>query len=142
MFNFFKKKRKTFVINCKTDDIIINDISITFPTNYDMLVTVFGKPTRELQKSKNYMIWDNDGILCSYTNPNEILSISFNQSNKTKSEYNTAEQFKGSLLLNSESITNSEFGKIALGKLAIHRLGSEKDIRYGFSLGVNNVVKI
>lgn len=138
MFNFFKKKKKDYIINCKTNEILINDILIVFPTNYDTLVEVFGAPTRELQKSKNYMIWDNDGVLCSYTNPNEILSIDFYQNNPTKSEYNTKKQFNGTLFLNNESITNSEFSKIALGNLAIHRLGSENEIRFGFSLGINN----
>lgn len=141
MFNFFKKKRKNFIINCKTDEITINDVNLTFPTNYQTLVTVFGEPTRELEKSKNYMIWDKDGILCSYTNPKEILSIDFYQNNPTKSEYNTKKQFKGTLFLNYESITNNEFSKIALGSLAIHRLGSENEIRFGFSLGVNNIYK-
>lgn len=138
MFKFFKKKRKVYTIDCKTDEIFINEQPITFPTQYDTLISIFGEPTRELQKSKNYVIWDKDGILCSYTNPNKILSISIHQNNTTKSEYNTKQQFIGNLLLNSENITNNEFSKIALGKLAIHRLGSEKEIRFGFSLGVNN----
>lgn len=141
MLNFFKKKKKYIIINCKTDEVLVNNVKLTFPTNYNTLVEIFGKPTRELKKSKNYMIWDSEGILCAYNNPEGILSVSFHQNNKTKSEYNTKSQFKGGLFLNLENITNNEFSKIPLGSIAIHRLGSESEIRFGFSLGVNNDYK-
>ncbi len=136
MFNFFKKK-KNIIISCKTDNILVNNKTLHFPTNYQTLIEVFGKPNREIEKSKNYILWDKKGIFCSYTNPDEILSICFYQNNKTRSNYNTKKQFKGELLLNNKTITHSEFSKISLGNVVIHRLGSEKETRFGFSLGVN-----
>ena len=34
-----------------------------------------------------------------------------------------------------------KFGKIGLGKVAIHRLGSENETRFGFSIGINKDYK-
>ncbi len=142
MFNFLRKKKVIdLVIKCDTDVIIINDKSITFPSDYDTLINVLGKPDRELEKTNHYMIWDKHGVFCGYTDRGNILSINVYQNKQDKSEYNTKKQFKGKLLLNDEEITNNEFGKIPLGKIAIHRLGSENEIRFGFSLGINRVYK-
>lgn len=137
MFKFFSKK-KYIIINCLTDEVLIDGSTLKFPTNYNTLIETFGKPSRELQQSKNYMFWDSLGIICAYNNADEILSVNFYQNNKIKSEYNTKQQFTGGLFFNSKNITNKEFKKISLGKVAIHRLGSESEIRFGFSLGVNN----
>ncbi len=142
MFKFFKKKKvKSLTIVCDTDVIHINSKPLTFPTNYDALVEVLGKPSRELKKSNDYIIWDTHGIFCGYTERDNILSINIYQNKKDRSEYNTKKQFKGRLFLNNEEITNNEFGKIPLGKVAIHRLGRESDTRFGFSLGVNRDYK-
>ncbi|MGB1043083.1 MAG: hypothetical protein ACPGU6_06795 [Tenacibaculum sp.] len=138
MFNFLKKKKqKKLVIECDTDIITINSKSVTFPTNYDTLIHIFGKPDRKLNKSKNYIIWDKLGIFCGYEDKNNILSINFYQNKQDRTEYNTKKQFTGKLILNNDEITNNEFSKISLGELAILRLGSENTIRFGFSIGVN-----
>ncbi|GFD76003.1 hypothetical protein KUL113_54230 [Tenacibaculum sp. KUL113] len=142
MFNFFKKKKVTsLTIICDTNIIHVNNKPLTFPTNYNTLIDVLGKPSRELKKSNNYIIWDTHGIFCGYTDRDNILSINVYQNKKDRSEYNTQKQFKGKLFLNNEEITNNEFGKIPLGKVAIHRLGRESDTRFGFSLGVNRDYK-
>ncbi len=137
MFQFFSKKRY-IIINCLTDEVLIDGSTLEFPTNYHTLIETFGKPNRELQRDKSYMFWDSLGIICAYNNPDEILSVNFYQNNTIKSEYNTKQQFTGGLFFNSKNITNNEFSKISLGKVAIHRLGSESETRFGFSLGVNN----
>ncbi|TDQ27869.1 DUF7738 domain-containing protein [Tenacibaculum caenipelagi] len=138
MLSFFKKKKvKDLVIKCDTDIIHIDDKPLTFPTSYDALTQILGSPSRELKKSNNYIIWDQYGIFCGCTDNDNILSINIYQNKKDKSEYNTKQQFKGKLFLNDDEITNTEFGKIPLGKVAIHRLGSENEIRFGFSIGVN-----
>lgn len=129
------------VIECDTDVVSINKKTLTFPTDYDTLITVLGKPSREITKSNNYMIWDSHGVFCEYTDSDNILSINIYQNKEDKREYNTKKQFKGKLFLNSEEITNNKFRKIPLGKIAIHRLGSEHEIRFGFSLGVNRDYK-
>lgn len=142
MFKFFRRKKvKDVTIVCDTDVVYVNDTPLTFPTSYDKLIEVLGTPTRELIKSNYYMIWDKQGLFCGYTDKNEILAINVYQNKKDRSEYNTKKQFKGKLILNDQEITNNEFGKISLGKLAIHRLGSESDIRFGFSIGVNRDYK-
>ena len=142
MFKFLKKKKvKDLVIKCDTDTIIINEKPIVFPTNYDALIAVLGKPEREITKTNHYMIWDQYGVFCGYTNKDEILSINIYQNKQDRSEYNSKKQFKGKLLLNGEEITNNEFNKISLGNVAIHRLGRENEIRFGFSLGINNIYK-
>jgi len=142
MFNFFRKKKVIdLIIKCDTDVIVINEKPITFPTNYSTLISVLGNPDRKLEKTNHYIIWDNHGVFCGYTDNDNILSINVYQNKQDRSEYNTKKQFKGKLLLNDEEITNSEFSKIPLGKIAIHRLGSESEIRFGFSIGINKVYK-
>ena len=142
MFNFLKKKKqKRLVIECDTDVITINSKPVTFPTNFETLISTFGKPDRKLNKSKNYIIWDKLGVFCGYENKDNILSINFYQNKQDRSEYNTKKQFTGKLILNNEEITNNEFSKISLGKLAILRLGSESTVRFGFSIGVNKTYK-
>lgn len=141
MLNFLRKKKKLIIIGCKTDEIIINGKSLHFPTDKNAIIDCFGSPSRTLEKSKNYLFWDAIGIQCSFTDENNILSISFYQNKKDKSEYNTKKQFIGKLFLNDENITYKEFGKIALGNIAIHRLGSENENRFGFSIGINEDYK-
>lgn len=123
------------MIECDTDVITINNKPVTFPTNYDTLIHIFGKPDRKLNKSKNYIIWDKLGIFCGYKD--NILSINFYQKKQDRTEYNTKKQFTGKLILNNDEITNNEFSKISLDELAILRLGSENTVRFGFSIGVN-----
>ncbi len=138
MFSFFKKKKKNFLINCTTDTITINNETINFPTNYDTLTHVFGKPSREIFNDKNYIFWDKYGVFCGCSDKNKIISINFFQNRKDSSKYNTKKQFKGELFLNNDTITNNEFETINLGNVAIHRLGSVQEIRYGFSLGLSS----
>ncbi len=135
-----KKKKKEFIIVCKTNEIFINDINLNFPTTIEQLITIFGEPTRRIHNSSQYVIWDNFGISCSLKNDNEILSISVYQSNNV-SEYVAKKPFTGKLFLEEEEITFGEFSKIGLNKIAIHRLGSESENRFGFSIGVNNDYK-
>lgn len=142
MLSFFKRKKKLDItINCTTNSININNKDVSFPTNHDTLVELFGKPTRQVSRSKEYSLWDNLGILCSYVTPDRIVSINFFQNKKDSSEFNTKKQFKGKIFLIDEEITNNEFHKIALEKYAIHRLGRETEIRFGFSVGLNNEYK-
>lgn len=138
MFNFLKKKKvKHLSIKCTADSITINDQIISFPTDYDTLTQILGAPSREIKKSNIYLLWDDYGIFYGSKDLNNVLSINIYQYKKDKSEYNTKKQFSGSLFLNDEDITHAEFGKIALGKNVIHRLGSESENRFGFSIGVN-----
>jgi len=138
MFKFFKKKKaKPIVIKCSTNEVTINDKSISFPTDYSTLTQILGKPSREIKKSNIYLMWDDYGIFYGSNDLNNVLSIKFFQNKKDTSEYNTKKQFSGSLFLDDEDITNSEFGTIPLGKIVIHRLGSENETRFGFSIGAN-----
>jgi len=138
MFKFFKKKKITpLVIKCNTDTITINDKELSFPTTYNKLIDVLGNPSREIKKSNTYVLWDDHGIFYGSNDFNNVLSINIYQNKKDRSEYNTKNQFTGSLFLDDEDITNKEFGKIALGKVVIHRLGSESETRFGFSIGAN-----
>lgn len=143
MFSFFKKKKTPQItIICKTDKVLINNQPLTFPTKYEKLIKILGEPSREIKKSKHYVFWDTIGVFCGYTDRNEIVSIHFIQIKKGKNNYTPKELFKGDLLLNNEAITNNEFSKISLGNIAVHRLGSENEIRYGFSIGVNNILNV
>ncbi|WP_233882049.1 hypothetical protein, partial [Tenacibaculum piscium] len=76
-------------------------------------------------------------------NSQYILSINAyqytNNNIKNNSIYATKKLFSGELYLNDERITYSEFGKISLGKVAIHRLGKETDFRLGFNVGINKI---
>ncbi|TCI90034.1 DUF7738 domain-containing protein [Tenacibaculum sp. M341] len=135
----FLKKKKTKEINivCKTNEVIINDIKINFPTTTEELIAVFEEPSRKIEGTNQYLIWDDLGISCTIKGDNEILSINVYQSNNI-SEYVAQKPFAGKLYLEEDEITFSDFSKIGLNTVAIHRLGSESENRFGFSVGINN----
>lgn len=138
MFNFFKKKKVNHLtVKCSTEGITINDKAISFPTDYNTLIDILGEPSRKIEKTNTYVLWDDYGVFYGSNNLNKVLSIKFFQNKKDTTEYNTKNQFKGSLFLDDEEITHNEFVKIPLGKMVIHRLGSESESRFGFSIGAN-----
>lgn len=142
MFKFFKKKKITpLVIKCDTNSITINEKELSFPATNGDLIDILGKPSRVIEKSSTYLIWDDQGVFCAYTDPNNIVSINIYQNKKDQSEYNTKNQFKGSLFLSDEEITHKEFSRISLDQVVIYRLGSESETRFGFSLGLNVAYK-
>ncbi|SNR15189.1 DUF7738 domain-containing protein [Tenacibaculum jejuense] len=141
MFTIFKKKKqKYFIINCNTDSILVNGTPLTFPTDFENLVEIFGKPSRTINSSSEYVIWDDYGVSSSLKDDNKIVSINVYQ-NINASEYVPKKPYTGTLFFEEEDITFNEFSKIGLGKIAIHRLGSENETRFGFSLGINNDYK-
>ncbi|MFY7671682.1 hypothetical protein ACOSP6_11410 [Tenacibaculum sp. MEBiC06402] len=142
MFKFFKKKKqKEFTIRCSTDHLKINEDTLNFPCVYDNLFSVLGEPSRKINSSNEYLIWDEYGFLCSVNENGEILSLSVYQANNNVSEYVPKNGFNGKLFFEEDDITFKEFSKIGLGKIAIHRLGSESETRFGFSIGINNDYK-
>lgn len=142
MLNFFKKKKpKEFNIQCATNYLKINEHIVNFPCNKKDVINILGEPTRKIYSGNEYMIWDKFGFLCSVNENNEILSLSVYQENSNPSEYVPQTNFYGKLFLEEKDITFKEFCKIGLGKIAIHRLGSEKETRYGFSIGINHNFK-
>ncbi|CAM1345207.1 DUF7738 domain-containing protein [Tenacibaculum amylolyticum] len=141
MLNLFKKKKqKEFIIHCNTDSLLINDTMLDFPTNHVRLTAIFGEPTRRIASTNEYLIWDDYGFSCTIQGDNTILSVNVYQSNNV-SEYVAKKPFTGKLYLEDKDITYNEFGKIGLGKVAIHRLGSENETRFGFSIGINKDYK-
>lgn len=141
MFSIFKKKKqKYFIINCNTDSVLINGTPLSFPTNYSTLVEVLGEPSRTISTTKEYVIWDDYGFACSLKDSDEIVAINVYQGNNI-SEYVPKKPYTGTLFFEDDDITFNEFSKIGLGKIAILRLGSENETRFGFSIGVNNDYK-
>ncbi|WP_299680876.1 hypothetical protein [uncultured Tenacibaculum sp.] len=141
MFTIFKKKKqKYFIINCNTDSILVNGTPLTFPTEFENLVEIFGEPSRTIDSSSKYVIWDDFGVSSSLKDDDKIVSINVYQNINT-SEYVPKKPYNGTLFFEEEDITFNEFSKIGLGKIAIHRLGSENETRFGFSLGINNDYK-
>ncbi|CAL2094895.1 hypothetical protein [Tenacibaculum sp. 190524A05c] len=142
MLKFFKKKKqKEFNIHCSTDFLKVNDHLLNFPCIYSDLLTIFGEPTRKIDSSNEYLIWDDFGFSCSINENDQILSLSVYQGNNNPSEYVPQKSFNGKLFFEEDDITYNEFSKIGLGKIAIHRLGSESETRFGFSIGINNDYK-
>lgn len=142
MFSFLKKKKKQVItIDCKTDKILINNKEIILPTNHQDLISILGEPTRITKNTdKTYIFWDDLGIFCGYVNPEKIISISFLQKIKSVTNYKPKKPFSGNLFFNNEDITNEEFIKISFGKYVIHRLGPEREIRYGFTISANKKI--
>jgi hypothetical protein len=142
MFTLFKKKKlKEYTISCATDSLQINDTEINFPCEPKDLINVFDNPSREIENSNKYLIWDDYGLSCTVNENETILSLNVYQENKSPSEYVPKKGFNGKLFFEEKDITFKEFSKIGLGKIAIHRLGSESETRFGFSIGVNTDYK-
>ncbi|MEP2237478.1 MAG: hypothetical protein ABJI22_03890 [Maribacter sp.] len=113
MFSFLKKNRPKPIRIVGTDEqLLINDVAITFPTNYETLVAIFGEPSRtgKTKLSKSPVIcWDAEGIYCSCGSYGHIFGFSLIFSKKHHLDLPPKNHFSGSIILDDKEIFFDDF---------------------------------
>jgi len=141
MFSFLKKKPKPIHIVGTDEQLLINDIAVTFPTNYETLVSAFGEPshTGKTKLSKSPVIcWDNEGVYCSCGSYGNIFSFSLILSKKHELDLPPKNKFSGTIIINNKEVQFNDFSKIKHCNYIVSKLiykGQEEP--YALSLGAN-----
>ncbi|MDX1327868.1 MAG: hypothetical protein R3299_09180 [Arenibacter sp.] len=105
-----KKKKETIVIECDSETIRIQGARIQFPTNYDALEAIIGKPNRveSVRNSKNKVfLWDDLGIYCSTATPENMLMILLVEDNRYGLGHQPLNNFQGTVIIDGEPIKDS-----------------------------------
>lgn len=105
-----KKKKENTVIECDSKAIKINSTRIEFPTNYNVLEKILGKPNRieTVRNSKNKVyLWDDLGIYCSTATPDNMLMILLVEDNRYGLGHQPLNNFKGTVIIDGEPISDS-----------------------------------
>lgn len=105
-----KKERETVIIKCDSKEIHINNVTISFPTNYTTLKNILGEATRieptKQTKNKVYL-WDDLGIYCSTNDPEKMLMLLLVEDNRYGLGHQPLNNFTGDILIDGKPIENS-----------------------------------
>lgn len=142
MFSFLKKKQSKNIRIVGTDqELLINDVAITFPTNYETLVTVFGEPSRtsKTKLSKSPVIcWDAEGVYCSCGSYSHIYGFSLIFSKNHNLDLIPKNNFSGSIIINNEEVLFNYFSKIEHPTYLVEKLTyQDKEEPYALSFRTN-----
>ncbi len=105
-----KTKKSTIIIKCDLKEIRINNSSISFPTTYNILKTIFGDATRiePIKQTKNKVyLWDDLGIYCSSADPEKMLMLLLVEDNRYGLGHQPKKNFTGTVQIDGEDINTS-----------------------------------
>ena len=125
-------------IECTAEQIYINGVEISFPTDLNTLISIFGEATRENYDLLWNSIWDNLGVYVNYVSGGHITSIELLISDNHQLDYVPKELFQGKITVNKQDIINETYQDIKLNKNAVTQLTYEgMDDSYCIMIGVN-----
>ncbi|MCV6628857.1 MAG: hypothetical protein OIF50_03255 [Flavobacteriaceae bacterium] len=137
----FKKKRNSssnIIVESHTNQIKINGREVSFPIDYDTLVEIFGKPSREEHDVVWQVIWDKLGIYTEYATSDAIFYIRFLLSNKHQLKYFPKKFFCGQIKVDNQEVTQENFKEIKLKKYEVSKNTYEGEAQpYTISIGLN-----
>jgi hypothetical protein len=142
MFNLFKKQQpKSISIIGTEEQLTINGVPVTFPTNHDTLVELFGEPTSssktKLTKS-TVLCWDAEGVYCNYAASSHIYSFSLIFSKKHHLELSPKNNFSGSININNKDILFDDFDGIEFNNYVLRKLTYKGEVQpYAIAFMVN-----
>ena len=105
-----KKNTKNISIVCDLKEIHINNLAISFPTNYETLKSILGDATRiePIKQTKNKVyLWDDLGIYCSSADPEKMLMLLFVEDNRYGLGHQPKSNFTGTVLIDGEALETS-----------------------------------
>jgi hypothetical protein len=105
-----KEKANTIRIQCDLKEIRINNTSISFPTNYTTLQSIFGDATRiePIKQTKNKVyLWDHLGIYCSSADPEKMLMLLLVEDTRYGLGHQPKNNFMGTVEIDGEDISTS-----------------------------------
>ncbi|APQ16582.1 DUF6892 domain-containing protein [Maribacter hydrothermalis] len=144
MFNLFKKQPpKSITIIGTEEQLTINGVPVTFPTNHAKLVELFGEPSRssktKLTKS-TLLCWDAEGVYCNYASSSHIYSFSLIFSKKHQLELSPKNNFSGSININNKDILFDDFDGIKFDNYVLRKLiykGEEQPYAIAFMVNLD-----
>ena len=140
---FFKNRlssnNTTMVIHCNTEAITINNVAISFPTNIDTLIKIFGEPSKQKHEYLGwYVVWDSLGVFLDCGTMSTIFSIKFLKSKQHKLKHYPKQLFKGKILVDNKEVQNTDFKTIEVLKHSISLLTYKGENQpYAISIGKN-----
>jgi len=105
-----RKEKGTVIIKCDPKGIRINNSSISFPTNYNILKTIFGDATRiePINQTKNKVyLWDELGIYCSSPDPEKMLMLLLVEDNRYGLGHQPKNNFTGTVQIDGEDMNTT-----------------------------------
>lgn len=105
-----RKEKKHLNIKCEAEDILINDISISFPTNYDILKNILGEANRiesVKQANNDVYLWDTLGVYCSTNNPEKMLMLLLVEDNRYGLGHQPKNNFKGEVIIDGQPLEDA-----------------------------------
>ncbi|MDO6471756.1 hypothetical protein [Maribacter sp. 1_MG-2023] len=105
-----KKKSDKITLECSPKEIHLNNVLISFPTNYTVLKSILGEASRiePIKQTKNNVyLWDDLGIYCSTPNPEKMLMLLLVEDNRYGLGHQPLTNFKGIVTIDGEPIAES-----------------------------------
>lgn len=138
-----KKKRETIHIKCDFTEIHINDVLVSFPTNYTTLKNILGEASRiePINQTKNNVyLWDDLGIYCSTNNPEKMLMLLFVEDNRYGLGHQPLNNFTGNIMVDGEAMENT-IQNVDIDRPYMIRSIIKEDKQVAIALGWNPGVK-
>jgi hypothetical protein len=104
------KKRDAIIIKCDLKEIYINNVAISFPTNYTTLKNILGEATRiePIKQTKNNVyLWDDLGIYCSTNDPEKMLMLLLVEDNRYGLGHQPKKNFTGTVLIDDKPMIDT-----------------------------------
>lgn len=133
------KKNKSIIVECTANEVLINTVKVSFPTNYDTLVDVLGKASRikPLKQTNNEVyLWDELGIYCSTNDPEKMLMLLFVEDNRYGLGHQPQKNFTGEILVDGASI-EKKLGNVGLERPYMLRSIVKEGKQVAVALGWN-----
>jgi len=134
-----RKEKGTVIIKCDPKGIRINNSSISFPTNYNILKTIFGDATRiePIKQTKNKVyLWDELGIYCSSPDPEKMLMLLLVEDNRYGLGHQPKNNFTGTVQIDGEDM-NTTLKNVDIDRPYIIRSVIKENKQVAIALGWN-----
>jgi hypothetical protein len=134
-----RKEKGTVIIKCDPKGIRINNSSISFPTNYNILKTIFGDATRiePINQTKNKVyLWDDLGIYCSSPDPEKMLMLLLVEDNRYGLGHQPKNNFTGTVQIDGEDM-NTTLKNVDIDRPYIIRSVIKENKQVAIALGWN-----
>ncbi len=140
--NIFKNNRLYNEVSINKNRLFINNKEIVFPIHIDLLIEIFGEPSRYDHDLLWNVAWDNIGVFCFNESFENIFTIRFLQSKMSNNEFAPINLFRGKLVVNNENFTQKKFTNIEFEKIALSKMKyKDEEKPCGFYIGMNHSYK-
>jgi hypothetical protein len=134
-----RKRNRTITVECNPNEVRINGIEISFPTNYGELIGVLGEASRiePIKQTNNKVyLWDEHGIYCSTNDPEKMLMVLFVEDNRYGLGHQPKQNYTGAILIDGAPI-ETNIDNVGLDRPYMLRSIIKDDKQIAVALGWN-----